>query len=251
MKPIALQLYSVRDYAKDDFPAILEKIASFGYAGVEFAGLHGFEPVALKKVIQDLGLKGVSTHQGDVTSDNINEIVETANALGYDNIVIPFRPGDFFATPQAIGQLAGQLEAMAALLKPHGLTLSYHNHAHEMQTLDGTHAFEILLEKAPSLHAQIDSYWASAHGKYDPAEFVGKWANRCRSVHIKDGPLEPDTAMKAVGQGKMDIPAVVKAAEVDSVEWLIVELDSCDTDMMEAVRESAAYLIGEGLAKGR
>ena len=45
------------------------------------------------------------------------------------------------------------------------------------------------------------------------------------------------------------IPAIVSAGT--SAEWLIVELDQCDSDMMTAVADSYAYLIGHGLAKGK
>jgi sugar phosphate isomerase/epimerase len=56
--------------------------------------------------------------------------------------------------------------------------------------------------------------------------------------------------MTAVGQGVMDIPAIVAAAE-GRTEWMIVELDSCATDMWKAVEESYRYLIEKGLAYGR
>ena len=39
--PIALQLYSVRDDMEADFAGTLKKVKSFGYDGVEFAGLFG------------------------------------------------------------------------------------------------------------------------------------------------------------------------------------------------------------------
>jgi hypothetical protein len=39
----------------------------------------------------------------------------------------------------------------------------------------------------------------------------------------------------------MDFPAILNAA-AGPVEWLIVELDRCATDMMEAVAQSYRYL---------
>ena len=39
--PVAVQVYSVRDDAKADLRATLEKIKDMGYDGVEFAGLYG------------------------------------------------------------------------------------------------------------------------------------------------------------------------------------------------------------------
>jgi len=47
--------------------------------------------------------------------------------------------------------------------------------------------------------------------------------------------------MVALGEGVMDIPALLQAS-AGHAEWLIVELDSCDTDMVEAVRRSYQYL---------
>ena len=55
--------------------------------------------------------------------------------------------------------------------------------------------------------------------------------------------------MVALGQGIVDIPAIVAAAA--SAEWLIVELDRCDTDMMTAVVESYQYLARNKLGHGR
>jgi hypothetical protein len=54
-----------------------------------------------------------------------------------------------------------------------------------------------------------------------------------------------------VGSGKMDIAAVIGAADPAVLEWVIVELDACDTDMFEAVERSYGYLTSNGLAKGR
>jgi sugar phosphate isomerase/epimerase len=252
MKPLALQLYSVRDAAKDDFAGTLKKVAEMGYAGVELAGMHGHTAEQVRDMLQDVGLKATSVHQGDVTSENVSEVAESARMLRFDNIVIPHRPAECFHDPMAIEQLANDLEVTAGLLEAQGMTLSYHNHDHEMVLIDGRHAFEILLELAPRLRPQVDTYWASDHGKYDPAEFVANVGARARSIHIKDGPLEKGAAMTALGTGRMDIPAVVEAADAfEGIEWLIVELDRCDGDMLQAVEQSAKYMIGEGLAEGR
>jgi hypothetical protein len=39
----------------------------------------------------------------------------------------------------------------------------------------------------------------------------------------------------------MDVPAILTAAN-GFCEWQIVELDACDTDMLEAVKKSYQYL---------
>jgi hypothetical protein len=48
----------------------------------------------------------------------------------------------------------------------------------------------------------------------------------------------------------LDFPTIVKAAG-NNLEWLIVELDDCATDMMEAVQKSVTYLKSKGLGRGK
>ena len=72
MKPIGLQLYTLRETAKDDFLGVLNKVAEIGYKGVEPAGLHGYEPNEIRKVLDDLGMVCCSTHGPLVTTDNLN-----------------------------------------------------------------------------------------------------------------------------------------------------------------------------------
>jgi len=44
---------------------------------------------------------------------------------------------------------------------------------------------------------------------------------------------------------------VFAAADADALQWAIVELDACDTDMVTAVADSFAYLVSNGFAVGR
>jgi len=52
--------------------------------------------------------------------------------------------------------------------------------------------------------------------------------------------------MTAVGAGKMPVAAILAAAP--AVEWKVVELDACATDMMTAVGDSITWLVNHGLA---
>ena len=59
---LALQLYSVRDYAAADLFGVLEQVRAMGYSGVEFAGLYGYDPLAVKEKCAQLGLTPISAH---------------------------------------------------------------------------------------------------------------------------------------------------------------------------------------------
>jgi sugar phosphate isomerase/epimerase len=249
-KPISVQLYSVRDEAAKDFFGVLEKIASFGYAGVETAGLHGKSPAEVRKALDGLGLACPSGHVGNATKDNLNEIVDTAKALGM-TIVIGGCGPDQFKTVDAVKKAAAEFQASAELLAPHGLKQAYHNHWWEFETIDGQYGLELFLKLAPGVVSELDTYWATNFGAVDTPKVLARIAGRVPLLHIKDGPLVKDQHHLAVGSGKMDFKAVIGAADPKVLQWLVVELDSCGTDMMTAVKASAEYLIKSGLGKGR
>ena len=93
-------------------------------------------------------------------------------------------------------------------------------------------------------------YWSTLGGADTPA-VVAQWATRIPLLHIKDGPLVEGEPHQAVGQGKVAVRPIIEAANDDTLEWLIVELDACGTDMTEAVGASIRYLVDEGLGLGK
>jgi len=249
VKPISIQLYSVREAGAEDFRGVIEKIAAIGYKGVEPAGLHGHGPAEVRGWLDELGLVTSSAHCPLATAENVNEVVDTAKALGFDLVISGVGRGTF-DTLDSIKGVAEQFQAAAELLKPHGLRMGYHNHWWEMTEIDGRYGLAVFLELAPDVFSECDTYWASNFGAVDVPAFVAANAARMPVLHMKDGPLVMDAAHTAVGAGKMDVPAVVAAADENVLEWLVVELDQCDTDMMQAVADSYVYLTGQGLAAG-
>jgi hypothetical protein len=57
--------------------------------------------------------------------------------------------------------------------------------------------------------------------------------------------IDRDDFMTALGTGRMPLAEILTASP--SVRWHVVELDRCATDMMTAVRDSLAWLTGQGL----
>lgn len=248
--PISVQLYSVRDEAKKDFIGVLKKIAAMGYVGVEPAGLHGVAPKEIRKVLDDLGLVVSSIHGPLPTPQNVNEIVDTADALGYTLHVAGYGP-DQFATESGTLKAAESFQSAAELLKSHGLRFGFHNHWWEFdKKFNGKTPYEILLERAPEAFSELDTYWCAVGGD-DPARVVREYGKRLPLLHIKDGPLDRNADMTAVGEGKMGWKSVIGAADEQTTQWLVVELDRCATDMMEAVRKSAQYLASNGFGIAR
>ena len=250
IKPISVQLYSVRDEAAKDFKGVLKKIADIGYKGVEPAGFNGMTPAEFRKTVEDLGMVISSSHGPWANPDNLGEVVDTAKILGIDLVSTGFGPNEF-KDLDAIKKTADTVNKMVETLNKSGLKLFMHNHNWEFDKVNGRIAYDIFAELCPGVLFEIDTYWAANFGANDPAEQVAKFKKRTPLLHIKDGPLVKDSAMVAVGKGKMKIPEVIKAADPSVLRWLVVELDRCDTDMMEAIRQSYQYLTKNKLAEGR
>jgi sugar phosphate isomerase/epimerase len=250
--PIALQLYTVRDTLAKDFAAVVSKIAAIGYVGVETAGFPGTTPQQAAALFRELGLAVPSAHIGLPLGDQKNQVLDTMGELGCKRIVSPSPPREAnrYKTLDHIRLACDLFNEANVVALANGLTLGIHNHWWEFEQVEGRYVYQLLLEHLePEVFFQIDTYWVKTAGA-DPAKVVRELGARAPLLHVKDGPCVKDEPQMAVGGGAMDIPAIVQAAG-DTTEWMIVELDQCATDMLEAVEESYRYLVSEDLARGR
>ena len=249
MKPISVQLYSLRDASQNDFDAVLQRLADIGYRGVEPFNLFGKSPMDFRRQVEDLGMTVSSTHFPWANRSEINEVIDTVGALGLSRAAGGFGPDDF-ADRSAIARTVATVNDLTDKLGRAELELFLHNHWWEFVEHEGKKGYHILQEECPDVLFEVDTYWAANFGNSDPASEVERIRNRVPLLHIKDGPLIKGEAHVAVGDGRMDIRAIIDAADEDILEWIIVELDDCDTDMMTAVQKSYTYLTHNELATG-
>ena len=243
--PVSIQLYTLREEAKKDLLGALKDVAASGYVGVEMAGLYGKKPAEVRRMLDDLGLVASSAHVALPTPANVKETVDTANALGYKMIISNMGP-DKFSGPDGVKAVAEALQKAAVLLKPHGLRFGYHNHWWEFDRTEGRLKYDLLMELAPDIFGELDIYWAANFGAVNVPEVIARHRGRLPLLHVKDGPLVKDQPHTAVGAGKMDVTGCIRAADPKVLDWLVVELDSCATDMATAARESCRWLTQKG-----
>jgi sugar phosphate isomerase/epimerase len=250
MTPISLQLYALRESAEVDLPGTLKKIADIGYMAIETAGLHGKQPAEVKKMLDDVGLVMSSAHIPNLRPETVPYAIEMCKAMDFNKVQVGTTP-TAFKTLDGIKGEADRIQEIACMLKPHDIILGVHNYYNEFDPIDGRYPYDYLMDQTPDIYCEIDMYWASNFGKTDVPAVISKYKHRVRVLHVKDGPLTSDEAPQtAVGKGKMNIPACINATDPNVLEWLVVELDDCATDMLEAVRDSYIYLTSNGFAKG-
>ena len=266
---IALQVYSVRGDLEKNFFGTLRAVKEMGYAGVEFAGLYGNDPLQVKAFCEEIGLKALSAHVAfpEFMAD-LDGTVNTYATLGVPYIAIPWlneerRPGH----PGYPEFLEG-MKAISTKLKEKGITLSYHNHDFEFEKLDGKYLLDIMYEDLTpeQLQTQLDTCWVNVGGE-NPADYIKKYAGRIPTVHLKDFRgsksenmygligVEGSEAkaddnkfmLTPVGKGRQDFPAIVAAADEGGAKWYIVEQDepSLGLTPLECAKASIEYLHNE------
>jgi len=239
--PIGLQLYSVRESAKKDFEGTIRRVAELGYVGVEPAGFPGTTPELAGKLFRKLGLAVPSAHSALPIGDVKNEELDVMDVIGCKRLVSGFGPDDF-KTVDSIKVVCEKFEEARANAAERGIAVGYHNHWWEYETVGetGKLGVDFMLEfLSPEIFFEIDTYWVTV-ARQNAAETIARFGERVQLLHIKDGLGKRDEPMLAAGSGVMDFPSIVGAAK--SADWLIVELDHCATDMMQAVAESIEYL---------
>ncbi len=262
LKPLAVQLYSLREQAEKDFTGVLKKVADIGYKAVEPAGFWNIRPREFKKIIGDLGLKMYSSHSPWARSSNLGEVMEIADILGLDRVVCGYGPAEF-ENLDAIKKTAETTNKMQETLAKNGFILFQHNHNFEFERIDGKLKYEIYAKLCPNVKFQIDAFWSTSFGSEDPVEMLRLFADRTISFHLKDGllkqsqeaiqltngTLDRKVELRPLGSGELNIKALV-ANLPQAVDSIIVELDYCNIDMVKAIEMSYKYMTENGFGAG-
>lgn len=231
---IAAQMYSVRQsIAEKGYGYALQELARMGFNAVEHAcGFAEFDGKIkeLRKFMDDLGIAMIGTHVGAdaySTKDKLKATVDLYAELGVKYIIDPWN-GKAMSLDTVKG-FAEQLNEVAAILKPYGMYIGYHNHRQEFQQWDenGKALWEILAENTcDDVVLELDCGWAAIAG-YCPACMVSKYPGRSKALHFKPAVLEQQKdlgKLPILGKDSVDWKGVIAAAEkVGGTEALIIE----------------------------
>ncbi|MBQ8973322.1 MAG: sugar phosphate isomerase/epimerase [Clostridia bacterium] len=234
---VGLQLYSLRDAMQADFKGTVAKVAEMGYKGVEFAGYGGLKPAEMAQLLKDNGLTAYGSHTGGLpkTDAELDAEIEMNLAVGNPYLVCPWQT---MATHDDALRFAETMNETYAKLKPHGLKLGYHNHAHEFVVDGGEVLMDTVLSHVdPEIFMEFDVFWV-AYAGYDPLRYIRKYAGRQPLMHLKE--LGPDRkANVELGAGVLDFDAIVRLGQEIGTEHFIIEqeeytlppIDSCKVSL--------------------
>jgi sugar phosphate isomerase/epimerase len=251
--PINVQLYTLREECKKDFPGTLRKVAEAGFGAVEFAGLYDHKAEEIKAVLQGAGLTASSCHVGlnDLQKDFAKIHQDYVTTLGCEYVIVPSGPRKFDDGGKTWKDFCAAMREMKKKCDAAGFKLGYHNHSFEFENMiDGKPAYDFMFHERPdeSPLAEMDICWV-ANGKHDPVNEMRRLKGRVKLLHVKDldpGPPPHDTE---VGSGIIQWNAIYKTAEDVGVKWLVIERDHPVGSGLDSIKQSLAYLKAQGLEK--
>jgi sugar phosphate isomerase/epimerase len=191
-------------------------------------------PDEFRSYLGDLGLNPVSTHQGDVTLENADEMMADVKAAGFEYFVVPVPPmGLFTFDPETrVLGMTGGAENLTAIVNElgkkankAGLKLLYHNHDFEfMEDENGVVPIVYMLEHTDPefVNFQMDLYWVTRAGA-DPLAYFEKYPGRFKIWHVKD--MDSQGRFAPVGKGTIDFKRILDQKDLSGMRYYMVEQD--------------------------
>jgi sugar phosphate isomerase/epimerase len=245
--PIGLQLYSVRNQAQGDLPALLKKLREIGYDEVEtYWNLYTHPATELRKMITDAGMTVPSGH---FDYEKVESSFDYAHQLGVKYMVCPILPENMRnAGLDVFKRVAENLNKWGEQAQKAGFRFAYHNHNYEFQKYGDTDGYQTLLANTdPKLvWFEMDCYWVTQAG-HDPVQMMKSVGKRVRLLHIKDRlpnfPTsqtlgKPAEHFTEVGTGTLDFKAIAAQARAIGVEHYFVEQDEISKPVFESLTTS-------------
>ena len=222
---IGLQLYSLRHlFEKGDIPGTLALVRRWGFTDVEAAGTYKLAASDFAAQVQKAGLRITSTGAdfNQLTKD-VGSVIKEAQALGARQVMCAWIPHQGRFSRADVDKAVPIFTQAGRALRDAGLRFLYHVHGYEFQQgLDGT-LFDALAAQTGTgvVDFQMDVFWV-VHGGGNPVALFAKYPGRFPSTHLKDmkkgvkvgdpSGSAPDDTSVPLGQGMVDIPGVLRAA---------------------------------------
>lgn len=236
----SVQMYAIRDLAKDNFEQALKTISEIGYEGVEFAGFYDNTASQVKEWLGKYNLAVSGAHVApELIFDETDTTIAYHKIIGTTRIICPWYD---LNTKEDVKELADKFKAVMPKFKENGMVLGYHNHAHEFQKDGDEYLIDLLAKEmeGTDFMLEFDVYWVYRGGEC-PVKYLKKYADRMDVFHAKDG---KDGEGTTLGEGAVDMKAVFEVAKQNNMAWAVVESEANEhaKEQVEAIAKDFAKL---------
>ncbi|MPV35830.1 sugar phosphate isomerase/epimerase family protein [Georgenia subflava] len=227
LSKIGLVGFTVRATMPTDAVGTLDALATCGFQNIEPSGRAGnFYGYTAETLAPLTDAAGLSVPSLGVSQDNLENdldlVISEAHAIGAKYVRIS---GSSSWTLEDYSETAAILNEVGAKLQDEGITVAYHNHGYEFETVeDGITGYDVLVrETDPELVTmELDVYWAASVGAH-AVDLFQTYPGRFELLHLKD--LAADGSFADVGEGTIDFAEIFAHAKLAGVEYGFTEHD--------------------------
>src|SRR5262249_5816039 len=163
LRPLGVQIYTVRNLVKIDPRGTLAKIAAIGYTDVEFAGYFNLSPKDARAAVKDAGLAAPSNHIDYKTLTNaFPQELEFAHMLGHKFLVNSWIDEEVRNQTDGWKRVADSFNRAGETAKQAGIQFAYHNYWYDFKPMaSGALPYDLLLQEcdAKSVVMEMDICW--------------------------------------------------------------------------------------------
>lgn len=271
LQKLGAQLYTVREKLASDPENTVQQIADMGFHQVELYDVGLLSTLA--PLIAQAGLELTSVHfwpayitgRWDILESfgmpvpentSFDKMLEQLARLQISYAVMPMLFPDERGDLDHYKKLGETFNQYGQQCHEAGVQFCYHNHSFELEPMNGSNPLETLFSSTdPRLVSfELDVFWTAISGA-DPIEIIHNYADRIKILHFKDLKAGTPPSYRTIetafqtpevfvplGQGVLDFPGILKAADTAGIDNCMVELDFTQGDPFEELQISLDHL---------
>ena len=244
IRPLGLELYTVRRELAQDAVRTLAAVKAIGYEYVEVVWpLLTQSPKEFRGMLDRAGLRAPSGHiSTSAFHVGWERRLEAARTLGHEYLFVASLPTDVNESLDDWREWADRFNAAAAVSRRHGIWLGFHTEPDHFTLIDGRVPYEVFVERLdPALvRLQLDVGNVAMSG-HDPMEYLTRWRDRYWSFHLKDVPKLGTPRDTVLGTGALDFVRLLRAAGPLDKKLLFVEQEG-SADSIDSSRRNFEFL---------
>ena len=238
--PVGLEMYSLRAQAAHDMAGALARARQMGFADVEVSRLYDHSAADVRRMLGEAGLTCGSMHASyEQLAAGVDAVARDAKTLGASYVVVSWIPHTGAFSEKDARTAIGKFNSWGEALKKQGLHFCYHPHGFEFAPFGHGTFFDLMAAEttAGTVDFELDIFWAW-HGGQDPVALMRKYPDRFPLLHLKDmkkgvrtgvfSGSAPGNDSVVLGQGPLDMPAVLKQAATIGVKESYIEDEADD-----------------------
>jgi sugar phosphate isomerase/epimerase len=252
VKPIGLQMYSVRQDLDTNLVGTIEQLGKMGYKYAEAFGydkgkIYGKTVTEFKDLLEKNGIKMISSHVGQAVPDSAHwsqtmawwdECIAAHKAAGVSYLVQPFMDSIGYMSIAGLKRYCDYFNAIGEKCNAAGIKFGYHNHDKEFTTVEGQVLYDYMLKNTdPSkVFFEMDLWWIYKGGA-NAIDYFKKNPGRFLLLHVKD-------EFEVGSSGKIDWKAILEKGPEAGTKYYIVEQEEYQpkTTALDGMRKSLDFL---------